>query len=126
MGSNSRYDRARPVGDREAAKAPALHLIGELVGDYPAITSRAVAGQVAAVLHAAAIELDNGRHPRRYRYSARGPARDTLIVEGLPAPTHQRKHRTEPSAGEECRKGPVLTPPDRQRSPVARDEGRRR
>ena len=75
MGSNSRYDRARPVGDREAAEARALHLIGELVGGYPGITSGAVAGQVAAVLHAAAIELDNGRQvPIGVRRAVRGLA----------------------------------------------------
>jgi hypothetical protein len=61
MGSNSRYDRARPVDDREAAEARALHVIAGLVEDYPGIPSREVAGQVAHVLHAAAIELDAGR-----------------------------------------------------------------
>jgi hypothetical protein len=61
MGHNDRYDRARPVGEREAAEARALHVIGDLVGDYSGISSRDVAGQVAQVLHATAIELGNGR-----------------------------------------------------------------
>jgi hypothetical protein len=61
MGSNSRYDRDRPVGDREAAEARALHLIGELVGNYPGISDPHVAGQISHVLHATAIELGNGR-----------------------------------------------------------------
>src|ERR1700754_3339146 len=51
MGSNSRYDRARLVGDREAAEARAIHLIGELVGNYPGISNPDVAGQIAHVLH---------------------------------------------------------------------------
>jgi hypothetical protein len=38
MESISRYDRARPVGDREAAEACALDVFGELVGRYPGIS----------------------------------------------------------------------------------------
>jgi hypothetical protein len=75
MGSNSRYDRARPVGDREAAEARALHLIGDLVCRYPGISHPDVAGQVAHVLHATAIELDNGRSvPIEVRRAVRGLA----------------------------------------------------
>lgn len=84
MGSNSRYDRARPVGDREAAEARALHLIGELVGDYPGISAPDVAGQVAHVLHATAIELGNGRSvPIELRHAVRGLA-DALRREMKP------------------------------------------
>jgi hypothetical protein len=75
MGSNSRYDRVRPVGDREVAEARALHLIGELVGSYPGITDPAVAGQVSQVLHATAIELGAGRSvPIELRRAVRGLA----------------------------------------------------
>ncbi|WP_424534321.1 hypothetical protein ACOZ38_28970 [Sphaerisporangium viridialbum] len=45
------------IGDREAAEARALHLIGELVGDYPGISDPDVAAQVSHVLHTTAIEL---------------------------------------------------------------------
>jgi hypothetical protein len=84
MGSNSRYDRARPVGDREAAEARALHLIGELVGDYPGIQDAGVAGKVAQVLHATAIELGNGRSvPIEIRRAVRGLA-DVLRRETQP------------------------------------------
>ena len=61
MGSDSRYDRARPVGPAEFQQSRALHIVGELVRDYSGITNGAVAGQVAHVLHAAANELGNGR-----------------------------------------------------------------
>lgn len=62
MGSNSRYDGDRPVGDREAAEARAFHTIAELLAHHPElITDRAVAGQVAHLLHNSAIELDAGR-----------------------------------------------------------------
>ena len=75
MGSNSRYDRDRPVGDREAAESRALHLIAEFVDGYPGITSQAVAGQVSAVLQAVAIELGNGRPvPVGVRRAVRGLA----------------------------------------------------
>jgi hypothetical protein len=60
MGSNSRYDRARPVGDREAAEARALYVIGELVTAYPGISSRDVALRVAAVLQETSVELGSG------------------------------------------------------------------
>ncbi len=75
MGSNSRYDRIRPVGDREAAEARALHLIGELVPGYGGIRDPDVAGQVSQILHAVAIELGNGRSVSiEVRRAARGLA----------------------------------------------------
>jgi hypothetical protein len=84
MGSNSRYDRARPVGDRETAEARALHLIGELVSSYPGITGPEVAGQVSHVLHATATELGNGRSvPIEIRRAVRGLA-DALRREMQP------------------------------------------
>ncbi len=88
MSSNSRYDRPRPVGDQEAAEARALHMVGEFVGDFPGINSRDVAGQVAHVLHAAAIELDNGRPvPIGVRRAVRGLA-DALRREMAPLHLH--------------------------------------
>lgn len=74
MGS-SRYDRVRPVGEREAAAAAALRAIAELLDGWPGIPSRAVAGQVARVLHAVASELANGRAvPIEVRRSVRALA----------------------------------------------------
>jgi hypothetical protein len=61
MGADSRYDRARPVGAAEYQQSRALHIVAELVRDYPGITKAAVAGQIAHILHAAANELGNGR-----------------------------------------------------------------
>jgi hypothetical protein len=84
MGSNSRYDRARPVGDREAAEARALYTIGDLVTDYPGISSRDVALQVAAVLQEMSVELGNGRPvPVGVRRAVRGLA-DALRREMQP------------------------------------------
>jgi hypothetical protein len=75
MGSNSRYDKARPVGDREAAEARAIYTIGELVTDYPGIRSRDVALQIAAVLQETSVELGNGRPvPIGMRRAVRGLA----------------------------------------------------
>jgi hypothetical protein len=89
MGHNDRYDRARPVGEREAAEARALHVIGDLVGDYSGISSRDVAGQVAQVLHATAIELGNGRPvPIEVRRAVRHLA-DALRREMDPRGGHQ-------------------------------------
>jgi hypothetical protein len=90
MGSNSRYDRGRPVGDREAAEARALHLIGELVRNYPGISNLDIAGQVAHVLHATANELGNGRPvPIEIRRAVRGLA-DALRREMQPPSTQGR------------------------------------
>jgi hypothetical protein len=62
MGSNSRYDRARPVSDHEADEARAFHTLAELVFDKPSlIADRRLLGQVAQLLHSVGNELDNGR-----------------------------------------------------------------
>lgn len=62
MGSNSRYDRARPVSDHEADEARALHTLAELVFDKPWLRAdRRLLGQVSQVLHSVGNELDNGR-----------------------------------------------------------------
>lgn len=87
MGSNSRYDRDRPVGDREAAEARAFHTIARLLAHHPElITDRAVAGQVAHLLHNSAIELDAGRPlPIGMRRAVRGLA-DALRAAMDPRP----------------------------------------
>lgn len=61
MGSNSRYDRVRPVSDREAGEARALHVIAELVSRTRPSMDPTTAGQIAHVLDATAIELNAGR-----------------------------------------------------------------
>jgi hypothetical protein len=62
MGSNSRYDRARPVSDHEADEARAFHTLAELVFDKPSpMADRRLLGQVSQVLHSVGSELDNGR-----------------------------------------------------------------
>jgi hypothetical protein len=84
MGSNSRHNKAHPVGDREATEARALYTIGELVTDYPGIPSRDVALQVAAVLQETSVELGNGRPvPIGVRRAVRGLA-DALRREMQP------------------------------------------
>ncbi|MGI8817444.1 MAG: hypothetical protein ACR2G2_19760 [Pseudonocardia sp.] len=85
MGSNSRYDRYRPVEDHEADEARALHTLGELVSrpTTPTLT-RTVRGQIAHVLHATAIELDAGRAmPIGVRRAVLGLA-DALRIELAP------------------------------------------
>ncbi len=58
--------------------------LAQIEADYPGITRRDVAGQVAAVLHATAIELDNGRPvPIGVRRTVRGLA-DALRREMAP------------------------------------------
>jgi hypothetical protein len=77
MGANNRYDRERTVTSQEADEARALHALGRLLhADAAApIPDRAVAVQVAQVLHSTAIELDAGRPvPREVRRAVRGLA----------------------------------------------------
>jgi hypothetical protein len=73
---NSRYDRDRPVDGIEAAEARALHTVAELLSEQSTISvDRSMAGQIAEVLHAAAIELDRGRPvPLGLRRAVRGLA----------------------------------------------------
>lgn len=61
MGTNSRYDKFRPVSDGAADEGRALHTIARLVGEHWPLTDRAVAGQISHVLDSAAIELNAGR-----------------------------------------------------------------
>lgn len=84
MGSDSRYDRVRPVGDREAAEARALHTIAGLLDGWSGISSRSVSIQIAGVLTATAVELGNGRPvPPGVRRAVRGLA-DALRREMQP------------------------------------------
>jgi hypothetical protein len=69
VGSQSRYGRDRPVGDREAAEAHEYCAVAELLDDYrdEIIGNRAVAMQVRNVLRSAAIELRQDEHfPSRF------------------------------------------------------------
>ncbi|MDT7610728.1 MAG: hypothetical protein QOG96_5231 [Pseudonocardiales bacterium] len=59
---NSRYDRDRPVDGIDVAGACALHTVAELLTERPSFSvERSMAGQIAEVLHPAAIEVDGGR-----------------------------------------------------------------
>jgi hypothetical protein len=62
VGSNNRYDRDRPVTSREADEARALHTLGEVVSARPMmVLNQSSILQIAAVMHAMAVELNNGR-----------------------------------------------------------------
>ena len=64
MGGTSRYDKARPVADREAQQARALHTLAELLAARPApltALSDRVRGQIGQVFHMTANELGDGR-----------------------------------------------------------------
>jgi hypothetical protein len=77
VGTQSRYDRDRPVGDREAAEAQDYRTVAELLDDYrdEIIGYRTVAMQIGNVLRRAATELSAGRAlPIQVRRSTRGPA----------------------------------------------------
>jgi hypothetical protein len=75
VGSNSRYNRVRPVGDIEAGEVRALHAIAELVTRSCPALDRTITGQIAHVLDATAIELNAGRAvPIGMRRAVRGLA----------------------------------------------------
>jgi hypothetical protein len=61
MGSNSRYDRTAKVTGREADEACALHVIADLLDDYPGIDAPVIARRLGEVLRCTAIELNAGR-----------------------------------------------------------------
>jgi hypothetical protein len=84
VGSQSRYDKPRPVTDQAADEARALHTLAELLDARPApLTelSDRVRGQIGQVFHMTANEL--GRRPggpdpgapRGARPGQRGPGR---------------------------------------------------
>lgn len=62
MGGDSRYDKYRsPVSGTEADEARALHVVAEMLADYPDAVHHELRAALANVLHAAAIELDASR-----------------------------------------------------------------
>jgi hypothetical protein len=98
MGTNSRYDRFRPVSDGAAGEARALHAIARLVGEHWPLTDRSIAGQISHVLDSAAIELNAGRAmPIGVRRSVLGLA-DALRVAMDPRPK-STDPRTPPPSG---------------------------
>lgn len=78
MGTNSRYDRYRPVSDLEAAEASALRTLAEMLAQRPAPLTRLsgpVRGQIGQIFYATANELANGRGlPIGLRRAVRGLA----------------------------------------------------
>jgi hypothetical protein len=96
VGGRSRYDKDRPVDDREADEARAYHTLGELVShrsslELDARTRRAL----SEVLHATAIELSAGRAvPIGLRRAVKFDelARHTIRLAAIrnPAPSKQR------------------------------------
>jgi hypothetical protein len=78
VGGQSRYDRDRPVGDRESAEAQDYRTVAELLDDYrdEIIGDRTVAIKIGNVLRSAATELRAGRAlPIQVRRSTRGLAK---------------------------------------------------
>lgn len=61
MGSNSRYDRTSRVTGLEADEARALHVIADLLDDYPGIDAPVIASRLGEILRCTAIELNAGR-----------------------------------------------------------------
>jgi hypothetical protein len=58
----SRYDsRFSEVGSREYEESRALHIIADLVRDYPGIDSVSLRGAISEVLRQVAIDLGNGQ-----------------------------------------------------------------
>jgi hypothetical protein len=50
VGSNSRYDRTAKVGGREADEARALHVIADLLDDYPGIDPPVIPSRLRKIL----------------------------------------------------------------------------
>jgi hypothetical protein len=82
VGSNSRYDRDRPVGDGEARETHALSTISELLVARGGFTlDGRGCGQVAHVLDATALELHAGRGvPLEIRRAVRGLANELRVA----------------------------------------------
>ena len=57
----SRYDRFSEVGDREYQESRALHIVADLVRDYPGVESVSLRGSMSEVIRQVAIELGNGQ-----------------------------------------------------------------
>lgn len=61
MGSNSGYDRTANITGLEADEARALHVIADLLDDYPGIDAPIIASRLGEILRCTAIELNAGR-----------------------------------------------------------------
>jgi hypothetical protein len=84
VGSNSRYDRTVNVGGREADEARALHVVADLLDNYPGIDAPVIASRLGEILRATAIALIGGRDvPIGIRRAARRLA-DAVRVEMHP------------------------------------------
>jgi len=57
----SRYDRFSEVGNREYQESRALHIVADLVRDYPGIESVSLRGAMSEVIRQVAIELGGGQ-----------------------------------------------------------------
>jgi hypothetical protein len=57
----SRYDRFSEVGDREYQESRALHIVADLVREYPGVESVSLRGSMSEVIRQVAIELGNGQ-----------------------------------------------------------------
>ena len=57
----SRYDRFSEVGNREYQESRALHIVADLVREYPQIGNVSLRGAVSEVIRQVAIELGNGQ-----------------------------------------------------------------
>ena len=53
----SRYDRFSEVGNREYEESRALHIVADLVRDYPGVESVSLRGAISEVIRQVAIEL---------------------------------------------------------------------
>lgn len=86
MGSNSRCDRTAKVTGREADEASALHVIADLLDDFPGIDAPVIASRLSEVLRCTTIELNAGRDvPSGIRRAVRRLA-DAVRVE-MPPPS---------------------------------------
>ena len=52
----SRYDRFSEVGDREYQESRALHIVADLVREYPGVESVSLRGALSEVIRQVAIE----------------------------------------------------------------------
>ena len=57
----SRYDRFSEVGNREYQESRALHIVADLVRDYPRIENVSLRGAMSEVIRQVAIELGRGQ-----------------------------------------------------------------
>ncbi|MHA6781146.1 hypothetical protein ACVGOW_09135 [Pseudonocardia saturnea] len=86
MGSNSRYDRPAMVTAYEADVARALHIIADVLDDYPGIDAPIIASRLGQILRSTAIELNAGRDiPIEMRQAVRHLAGAVRVEMQFPA-----------------------------------------